>query len=114
MSDEWWLLILAAIPLFLLWLLALSEVAWRRGLPIPRRIAWIAALAFVPLPSLALYIIVRPPRTRPLGTWRSSSGPQGGTARAASLVLLAEEHAAGEVDDAVYDATIRDLTVGER
>jgi hypothetical protein len=114
MSDEWWLLILAAIPLFLLWLLTLSEVGWRRRLPIPRRIAWIAALMVVPLPSLAVYIIVRPPRTRPLGTWRSPSRPQGGNRRAASLVLLAEEHAAGEVGDAAYDATIHDVTAGRR
>lgn len=114
MSDEWWLLILAAIPLFLLWLLALSEVAWRRGLPIPRRVAWIVAFVFLPLPSLAFYIIVRPPRTRPLGTWRSPSRPQVGNGRAASLVSLAEAHAAGEVGGATYDATIRDMMAGRR
>jgi uncharacterized membrane protein len=106
MTGEVLILLLTAVPLFILWLGALSEVAWRRRMPLLRRIGWIGVLVVVPLVSLAVYVVVRPSRSESLVSLRPSTRSAVGTEQAAALVLAAERHARGELDDAGYDAAI--------
>jgi uncharacterized membrane protein len=109
-TGEVLILLLTAIPLFILWAAALSEVVWRRRMPLPRRIGWLVALLVLPVVALAAYVLVRPSRTESLVALRWSSHPSTratvGTERAAALVLAAEQHARGELDDERYGEVV--------
>lgn len=108
MSDDFLLLIIA-VPLIVMWILAMIEVIWRRNLSAARKLGWIGVIVFVPVISLAVYTIVRPPRSQSLLSSTSSSTE--GSELAASLVLLAEQRARGEVSDADYHAEVA-VTIG--
>ena len=92
--------LLITVPLIVMWILAMIEVIWRRNLSALPKLGWIGFLVFVPIISLAVYVVVRPPRSQSLLSSSSSSGK--GSEVAASLVLLAEQRARGEVSDADY------------
>ncbi len=103
MSEDL-VLLLIAVPLIVMWVLAMIEVIWRRNLaPLPK-LGWIGVLVFVPIVSLAIYVIVRPPRSQSLLSGTSSSAK--GSELASSLVLLAEQRSRGEVSDADYRAGV--------
>ena len=103
MSEDL-LLLLIAVPLVVMWVLAMIEVIWRRNLTALAKLGWIGVLVFVPIISLAVYTIVRPPRSQSLLSSTSSSAE--GSEVASSLVLLAEQRSRGEVSDADYRAGI--------
>ena len=103
MSEDL-LRLLIAVPLVVMWVLAMIEVIWRRNLTALAKLGWIGVLVFVPIISLAVYTIVRPPRSQSLLSSTSSSAE--GSEVASSLVLLAEQRSRGEVSDADYRAGI--------
>jgi len=113
-TGEVLILLLTAIPLFILWVGALSEVVWRRRMGLARRVGWIVALLVVPVVGLAVYVVVRPSRTESLvalrwpssGSSHGSTRSAGGTERAAALVLVAERNARGELTDDAYDEAV--------
>lgn len=105
MSD-WLLLVLVTVPLHVGELLALGEVALdRRDISRLRRVAWFVILLAVPYVSLAVYIVVRPPRGFPMAGPTSAADE-----RAVALVLAAERHARGELSDAEYDDVVASAT----
>lgn len=99
MSD-WFLLIVAGLPLLALWLYAAVEVVRRRDLSGARTVMWLAALFLVPVVGLAVYVVARPPRAVGSG--------QGGAnfAAAEALVDAAECRQRGDTTDAEYRAEI--------
>jgi hypothetical protein len=103
--------LLIALPLIVMWILAMIEVIWRRNLSALPKLGWIGFLVFVPIISLAIYLIVRPPRSQSLLSSTSSTGE--GSEMAASLVLLAEQRARGEVSDADYHTGVA-IAIGAR
>lgn len=101
--NDWVLLVLVTVPLLVGELLALGEVALGRSdISRLRRVAWFFFLLAVPYISLAIYVVVRPPRDRlPLTGPRSADDE-----RAGELVLAAERHASGELSDTDYDRAV--------
>lgn len=100
--SETTLLVVAAVPLLLGWILALVEVAVRDDLSGRRRLLWVLGLVLLPVIGLACYVLVRPygrQRLRDLGSDRAN-------AAAVALVDAAERHAHGELDDDAYRAAV--------
>ncbi len=95
--NEWVLLVVAAVPLFVVWVAALVEMSRRGDLGKGRRALWWVFLLLIPVISLAAYVVVRPPRDRRFAPNRSD-----GAGSAEAIVLLAERHRRGEVTDDEY------------
>lgn len=100
MDDLAWLIV-AAVPLLLLWIGSIIEVV--RGDTTTHRLVWLAVLVLVPVIGLAAYLVFRPP-PRPTTTVGSGSGTP-----AELLVTAAERHQRGELDDEGYRAELARL-----
>ncbi len=105
MSDLLVILVLA-VPLFVLWAWGLWDVARsRHDLSGWRRVVWLVALLLLPVIALAAYLLTRPPpdrRQRPLVDENVEV--------AARIVSVAERHQRGELTDDQYRSEIRELT----
>lgn len=99
MTDEW-PLVLIGLPLVVLLIWAIVEVAGREDLSAVRRGGWIVALLVFPVILLGAYIVVRPPRAVQV------SGGHADMARAEAIVLLAERRQRGELDDGEYHGEV--------
>lgn len=86
-------LIVVAVPLVGLWLAVIVEVLRRPDLGGRRRVGWLAALLLLSVPTLAVYLVVRPPRGARI------SGGVASTERAEALVRRAEARQRGELSD---------------
>ncbi len=100
MSGEVWLLVLTGLPLLGLQLWSVFDVVRRRDLELPRRLGWLLALAIIPIVTLSVYVVARPPRAIQV------SGGHADTARAETVVLLAEQRQRGEIADEDYRAEV--------
>ena len=104
MSDTW-LLIVVAVPLYLLAIWALIEVATRRDLSGGRRVLWVLALLLVPAVALAVYLAVRPPRR----IVRLVEANPAGSDTAEAIVTAAEARQRGALDDDGYRSVVADV-----
>ena len=105
MSD-WLVLLVAAVPLLVLWVWALwDDARSRHDLGPGRRVLWAVGLVALPVIGLAAYLVTRPPRDR-----RRRQVDEDGARDAASVVDVAERHQRGELTDAEYRTEIRSLT----
>ena len=100
MSGEVWLLVLTGLPLLGLQLWSVFDVVRRRDLELPRRLGWLLALAIIPIVTLSVYVVARLPRAIQV------SGGHADTARAETVVLLAEQRQRGEIADEDYRAEV--------
>ena len=103
--DDWPILLILAVPLFVLWVWAIVDAIRRPDLPVVRRAIWAVALVAVPIVVLAVYLVVRPPRDR-----RVRPGDDAGAASAAALVDAAEANRRGDLSDDDYRTTVAQLT----
>ena len=105
MSDLLVIIVLA-VPLFVLWAGALWDVLQsRHDLTRPRRALWVLAVLLLPIIGLAAYLLTRPPHdrfSRPLDYEYVED--------AARIVAVAERHQRGELTDDEYRSEIRSLT----
>lgn len=99
MIDRWVFLLVTA-PLLMLWVASVVEVFRRRDLSGPRTALWLVALLLVPLVSIAVYVVARPPRAVENGRARAD------TSRAEALVVLAERRQRGEISDEDYVTSV--------
>lgn len=103
---DWWLLVVMTVPLAVLWVLAVVDVAVRRrDLSLPVRVAWIVAFVLVSVVALAAYGVARPPRP----VVRERRTGDGGDTRQARAVELAERRQRGELGDADYASEVSGL-----
>lgn len=102
--DDWLILLILAVPLIVLWVWAVVDAIRRPDLSPLRRAAWAGVLLLVPIVALAVYVVVRPPRSRRLGV-----GDDSGAATAAALVDAAEANRRGELSDDDYRRTVAEL-----
>lgn len=102
--NDLWAIIVIALPLLAIWIAAVVEVVRRHDLSGPRKVGWVAVLILLPVVALAVYVVVRPPRSA-----RVSGGPAD-HARAETLVALAERRQRGEIDDDDYLTEVRSMT----
>ena len=104
MSDLLVIIVLA-VPLFVLWAGALWDVLQsRHDLTRPRRALWVLAVLLLPIIGLAAYLLTRPPHarfSRPLADEYVED--------AARIVAVAERHQRGELTDDEYRSEIRSL-----
>ena len=101
--NEWALLLVVGLPLFALWIRAGVEVIRRGDLTAAKRVAWIAALVFLPVVGLAAYIVTRnPPEVSRGDGDADASGAE-------QIVLLAERRQRGDLDDEEFSRQIRSL-----
>jgi hypothetical protein len=104
MTDRQVLLfVLVSLPLAALWVSAIVEVLRRRDLVRVHRLVWIAALLVLPIPALAVYVVMRPPR--PVRV----SGVAVGAERAEELVTLAEQRQRGDLTDAEWITGLQEI-----
>ena len=101
MDETLWLL-LAAIPLLVLWIRAVLEIARRSDLGRGRQAGWIVVL-LVPVVGLAVFFLLRPPPRPPVTTGTGAGTP------AELLVVAAERRQRGQIDDAGYRMELADL-----
>ena len=102
--DDWVILLVAAVPLFVLWVWAIVDAIRRPDLSALRRAAWVVTLVLVPIIVLAVYVVVRPPRARRIGV-----GGEAGATGATALVAAAEANRRGELSDDDYRSTVAEL-----
>ncbi len=106
--SEWVLLLVASIPLFVVWIASGLEILFLRpDLAAPKRLGWIGLLVLVPLVGLAFYVLVRPPRGFP------SMSDNTGADRARRFVEMAESRRQGEIDDDTFRAEVRSLVADD-
>jgi hypothetical protein len=91
--------VLVLAPLLVLWVLAVFHIlARRRDLSIAAKGLWMAIVVLVPYVGLLLYYGLRPPRP-PQGTGGDENASRAAIRR---LIALADDHAAGRIDDDVF------------
>ena len=97
------LLLIAIVPLVVLLIRAMLEVARRSDLGAQSRIGWFGVLLLVPVGGLMLYTILRP-ASRPTTTTASGGGTD-----AELFVEIAERRQRKKLDDAGYVAAVKSL-----
>lgn len=101
--SERWLLLLAVLPLIVIWATAFLEVVTRDDLRPAGRLGWFAVLLLAPVVGLAVYVVARP--TRP----RMASERATASTSAEALVVVAERRHRGEIGDGEYRRAAREL-----
>ncbi len=100
-------LIGVTIPLFLLWIVALVDIARRSDLGIGKRLMWAAVILFGLYIGIAVYFLMRPVAEV------NGKGPNPTTPETSAIVnnieALRSSHAEGSINDTDYLARKRDL-----
>lgn len=89
-------LLVVGAPLLALWAYALGEAIWRSDLSGGQKLAWVLALALVPVLGLATYVVLRPTRAQ------QTNRPAIGVSTAEQIVRAAERRQRGEFTDDEY------------
>jgi uncharacterized membrane protein len=104
--SDWLVLLVAAVPLLVLWVWALwDDARSRHDLGRGSRVLWAVGLIALPVIGLAAYLVTRPPGDR-----RRRQLDDEGAQAAATVVEVAERHQRGELTDDEYRAEIGSLT----
>lgn len=88
------------IPLILLFIASLVDLFRRSDLSVVRKLVWVAIILLTAFIGIALYYLVRPPRT-PVGK-RSGTTKEHTKTIVDQLEDLRESHDRGELDDAAF------------
>ncbi|MGI9528575.1 MAG: PLDc N-terminal domain-containing protein [Acidimicrobiia bacterium] len=88
------------IPLILLFVASFVDLYRRKDLSVLRKLAWVAVIVLTLYIGVALYYLLRPPRT-PVGK-RSGETKEGTKSIVDQLEGLRRSHDRGELDDAAF------------
>ena len=62
MTVSWWWIILVVVPVAVLFVWALVDLARHDGMPTGHKLLWLAAIVLLPLLGALAYLVARPPR----------------------------------------------------